>query len=141
MAEKRGRKASRVSRSSRSSSPRSSARRASSGRSLRSSRTSRSSGNSRRSYEGFKPVKEKEKLSRGRNAVNMRIVLNNLILFVVLFIISIILYQILSFGIVSDPSGVFISLFSIFTIAFGFISIAFFITWLVLLFIGLLNKK
>ncbi|MDD5700068.1 MAG: hypothetical protein PHH00_02660 [Candidatus Nanoarchaeia archaeon] len=65
---------------------------------------------------------------------NIRIVLNNLIVFFILFLISLILYEVLQ-------SEVLNNLFFIFMLGFGFISVAFLITLVVFLFLKLLQKR
>ncbi|MFZ1970710.1 MAG: hypothetical protein WAU65_00835 [Candidatus Nanoarchaeia archaeon] len=72
---------------------------------------------------------------------NVRVVLANLVIFIALFLVSLILYQLFFGGIISDPSGVFLNLFGIFMVAFGFISVAFFITLLVFLFMNFFKRK
>ena len=67
-------------------------------------------------------------------ATNIRIVLNNLIIFFILFLISLILW-----GVVQ--SEVLNNLFFIFMLGFGFISVAFLLTLVVFLFLKLLQKR
>jgi hypothetical protein len=72
------------------------------------------------------------KISSIRN--NIRIVLNNLIIFFIFFLISLVLYSVVT-------SEVFRNLFFIFMLGFGFISVAFLITLLVFLFLKLFRKR
>ncbi len=65
---------------------------------------------------------------------NIRIVLNNLIVFFILFLISLILYGVLQSEVLSN-------LFFIFMLGFGFISVAFLITLVVFLFLKLFQKR
>ncbi|MCL5730048.1 MAG: hypothetical protein M1165_00580 [Candidatus Pacearchaeota archaeon] len=65
---------------------------------------------------------------------NIRIIFSNLVLFVLMFLISLILYRVL-------PIGIFQNLFAILMMGFGFISVAFLITLLVFLFIRLFRKE
>ena len=99
------------------------------------SRSSRS--RSRTTRRGRRNV-EAARVSRPNS---VRIVFNNLILFAILFLISLILYQVFLSGIFADPSGVFLNLFGIFMIAFGFISVAFLITLIVFLVLRAFKKK
>lgn len=68
-----------------------------------------------------------------RHQTSIKIVFTNLIVFVVLFLASLILYNFLS--------GIYQSLFFVFMLGFGVISAAFLITLVVFLFLKLFNKK
>jgi len=124
MAEKRGRK------SSAKSSKRSSAVKS---RSASARKTSAPKKNSRsRSKRPVRPVAAAR--SPGSIKKNLRVVLNNLVLFILLFLVSLILYQVLG-------EGIFKNLFSVFTILFGFVSVAFLISLLVFLFLKVFKKR
>lgn len=119
MAAKRGgRKSS--SRTSGKTSKRSSVAKSRSANARRNSRSRNSRAASARSSTGIKR--------------NLRVVLNNLVLFILLFLVSLILYQVLG-------DGIFKNLFSVFTILFGFVSVAFLISLLVFLFLRVLRKR
>jgi hypothetical protein len=80
-------------------------------------------------------VEENSSVAPGRKIFSkfkLGIVLRNLVLFILLFAISIILSE-LSTGVLAD-------LFDFLWIIFAFISVAFFITLLVLLFLKLIRK-
>jgi K+-sensing histidine kinase KdpD len=66
---------------------------------------------------------------------NIRIVLTNLIVFAVLFLISLILWSLLQSNITLQ------NLFFVFAMGFGVISVAFLITLVVFLFMKLFQKK
>lgn len=87
-----------------------------------------------------KPVRAKPEVrlsaaTRRRTSPQFRLglIFRNLVLFVLLFLISYIL------SVVSE-NGVFINLFDFFWIIFGFISLAFFIALLILLFLKWFKK-
>ena len=67
-------------------------------------------------------------------STSIRVVLNNLIIFFILFLISLILFSVLKSEVLSN-------LFFIFMLGFGFISIAFLITIVVFFFLKLFQKK
>jgi len=67
-------------------------------------------------------------------STNVRIVMNNLIIFFILFLISLILFSVLQ-------SEVLKNLFFIFLLGFGFISVAFLITLVVFFFLKLFQKR
>jgi len=71
---------------------------------------------------------------RSSISTNVRVVMNNLIIFFILFLISLILFSVLQ-------SEVLRNLFFIFLLGFGFISVAFLITLVVFLFLKLLHKR
>jgi len=78
---------------------------------------------------------QKGPVARGSSiSTNIRIVLNNLIIFFILFLISLILYGVIQLEILHD-------LFFIFMLGFGFISLAFLLTLVVFLFLRLLKKR
>ena len=68
-----------------------------------------------------------------RHQASIKIVFTNLIVFVVLFLASLVLYQFLQ--------GIYQSLFFVFMLGFGVISAAFLITLVVFLFLKVFNKK
>lgn len=70
---------------------------------------------------------------RTKNASSIKIVFTNLIVFAVLFLISLVLYQFLQ--------GIYQNLFFVFMLGFGVISAAFLITLVVFLFLKLFKKK
>ncbi|MEK6833560.1 MAG: hypothetical protein AABY32_05945 [Nanoarchaeota archaeon] len=81
------------------------------------------------------PVKSKSSISSQRvifSKVKLGLVLRNLVLFVLLFLISFILSLV--------SGGVWIDIFDFLWIIFGFISVAFFLALLVLLFMKLIRK-
>ncbi len=67
-------------------------------------------------------------------STNLRVILNNLIIFSILFLISLILFSVLQ-------SPILVNLFFIFMLGFGFISVAFLITLVVFLFLRIFQKK
>jgi hypothetical protein len=67
-------------------------------------------------------------------STNIRVILNNLIIFFILFLISLVLFSVLQ-------SDVLVNLFFIFTLGFGFISVAFLITLLVFFFLKLFHMR
>ncbi len=71
--------------------------------------------------------------ARGKHQASIKIVFTNLIVFVILFLVSLVLYSFLS--------GVYQSLFFVFMLGFGVISAAFLITLVTFLFLKLFNKK
>jgi len=77
----------------------------------------------KRSSKSFEPRKRK-----------ISVLLNNLLLFIALSLVSLVLTQFSS-------SAFFINLFSVLTIVFGFIALAFLIVFLVLILIRALSKK
>ncbi|HTZ41658.1 MAG TPA: hypothetical protein VMC07_00410 [Candidatus Omnitrophota bacterium] len=66
---------------------------------------------------------------------NVKIVFTNLLIFFALFLVS------LALSIWVFPAGVFNSLFFIFMLGFGFISIAFLITLVIFLFLKLFQRR
>jgi len=74
-----------------------------------------------------------------RNSI--KLVANNLIVFFLLFLVSIIFTKLFSGGVIPDHSDVFFNLFAVFSIAFGFISFAFLIVLLIFVFLRLLRKR
>jgi hypothetical protein len=65
---------------------------------------------------------------------NINLIVSNLLLFVALFLVSLILYSFLGNDFLK-------SLFQVMTMVFGFVSVAFLITFLVLIIMKLVSKK
>ena len=88
--------------------------------------------------KGMKRVSPKKRLSKSPpNKNNIRLVIDNLIIFFLLFLVFLVLTQMFS----HSSLIILQNLFEIFSMAFAFITIAFLITLLVFLFIRILNKK
>ena len=85
----------------------------------------RSSGRTSRARRSVRPA-------RRRPASNIKIVFTNLIVFAILFLISLTLWSVLQ--------GIYQNLFFVFMIGFGVISVAFLITLVVFLFLKLFRK-
>jgi hypothetical protein len=83
-----------------------------------------------------KPVKKvvsKSKKFVRSNVRKLKIVINNLIFFIILFVLSLILYSV-------SGEEMYINLFLMLSIIFGFVSLAFLISLLVLLFLKIMRR-
>ncbi len=92
-------------------------------------------GKKKRAVRRKSPVKAKSLISSQKvkfSKVKLGLVLRNLVLFVLLFLISYILYLV--------SEGAFVNIFNFLWIIFGFISVAFFLALLVLLFMKLIKR-
>ena len=78
-----------------------------------------------------KPVSKKMDSKKKKIAV----LLNNLLLFIALSLVSLVLTQF------SSGNAFFVNLFSVLTVVFGFIALAFLIVFLVLILVRALSKK